>query len=94
MDVDIRFTDAAVSLIAKAGFDPVYGARRLKRAIQQQGENPLSNFILEGKFGPKDGIEVSAKNGCLASRSRRLLKLNSSKRDCRSAQWSHGFMST
>jgi ATP-dependent Clp protease ATP-binding subunit ClpB len=63
MDMDIRFTDAAVSEIAKAGFDPVYGARPLKRAIQQQIENPLSKLILEGKFGPKDTIQVDAKNG-------------------------------
>jgi ATP-dependent Clp protease ATP-binding subunit ClpB len=63
MDMDIRFSDAAVAEIAKAGFDPVYGARPLKRAIQQQIENPLSKLILEGKFGPKDVIEVGAKNG-------------------------------
>ncbi|HZZ91426.1 MAG TPA: ATP-dependent chaperone ClpB [Usitatibacter sp.] len=63
MDMDIRFSDAAVAEIAKAGFDPVYGARPLKRAIQQQIENPLSKLILEGKFGPKDTIQVDAKNG-------------------------------
>ena len=49
--------------LAKAGFDPVYGARPLKRAIQQQIENPLSKAILEGKFGPKDTIRVDAKGG-------------------------------
>src|SRR5204863_439676 len=49
--------------LAKAGFDPVYGARPLKRAIQQQIENPLSKAILEGKFGPKDTIRVDAKSG-------------------------------
>jgi ATP-dependent Clp protease ATP-binding subunit ClpB len=43
----------------------VYGARPLKRAIQQEIENPLSKFILEGKFGPKDVITVTAKNGTL-----------------------------
>jgi len=63
MDMSIRFTDAAVSELAKAGFDPVYGARPLKRAIQQQVENPLSKLILEGYFGPKDAIVVEAKNG-------------------------------
>jgi ATP-dependent Clp protease ATP-binding subunit ClpB len=63
MDMDIQFSDAAVSELAKAGFDPVYGARPLKRAIQQQIENPLSKAILEGKFGPKDTIRVDAKNG-------------------------------
>ena len=63
MEMDIEFSDAAVSELAKAGFDPVYGARPLKRAIQQQVENPLSKAILEGKFGPKDTIRVDAKAG-------------------------------
>jgi len=52
-----------VAELAKAGFDPVYGARPLKRAIQQQIENPLSKSILEGKFGPKDTIRVDVKAG-------------------------------
>jgi ATP-dependent Clp protease ATP-binding subunit ClpB len=63
MEMDIEFTEAAVSELAKAGFDPVYGARPLKRAIQHQVENPLSKAILEGKFGPKDTIRVDAKGG-------------------------------
>jgi ATP-dependent Clp protease ATP-binding subunit ClpB len=63
MEMGIEFTDAAVGEIAKAGFDPVYGARPLKRAIQQQVENPLSKAILEGKFGPKDTIRVDVKAG-------------------------------
>jgi ATP-dependent Clp protease ATP-binding subunit ClpB len=63
MEMDIVFTDAAVAELAKAGFDPVYGARPLKRAIQQQIENPLSKAILEGRFGPKDTIKVDAKAG-------------------------------
>src|SRR5689334_14968388 len=63
MEMDIEISDAAVSELAKAGFDPVYGARPLKRAIQQQIENPLSKAILEGKFGPKDTIRVDAKGG-------------------------------
>ena len=63
MEMDITFSDAAVAELAKAGFDPVFGARPLKRAIQQQIENPLSKHILEGKFGPKDTIAVDAKNG-------------------------------
>jgi ATP-dependent Clp protease ATP-binding subunit ClpB len=49
--------------LAEAGFDPVYGARPLKRAIQQQIENPLSKAILEGRFGPKDVIAVDVRNG-------------------------------
>jgi ATP-dependent Clp protease ATP-binding subunit ClpB len=63
MEMAIEFSDAAVAELAKAGFDPVYGARPLKRAIQQQVENPLSKSILEGKFGPKDTIRVDAKGG-------------------------------
>ncbi|HET6264048.1 MAG TPA: ATP-dependent chaperone ClpB [Usitatibacter sp.] len=63
MEMDIEISDAAVAELAKAGFDPVYGARPLKRAIQQQIENPLSKAILEGKFGPKDTIRVDAKSG-------------------------------
>jgi ATP-dependent Clp protease ATP-binding subunit ClpB len=63
MELAIEFSDAAVAELAKAGFDPVYGARPLKRAIQQQIENPLSKAILEGKFGPKDTIRVDAKSG-------------------------------
>mgnify|MGYP003580162326 CR=1 FL=1 len=63
MEMEIEFTDAAVSELAKAGFDPVYGARPLKRAIQQQVENPLAKAILEGKFAQKDTIRVDAKGG-------------------------------
>jgi ATP-dependent Clp protease ATP-binding subunit ClpB len=66
MDMELRITDAAVAELAKAGFDPVYGARPLKRAIQQQLENPLSKAILEGRFGPKDTIAVDVKNGMFA----------------------------
>jgi ATP-dependent Clp protease ATP-binding subunit ClpB len=63
MDMAMDMTEAALQKIAEAGFDPVYGARPLKRAIQQQIENPLSKMILEGKFGPKDMIRIDAKNG-------------------------------
>ena len=54
----IHLSDAALDKLADAGFDPVYGARPLKRAIQQQVENPLANDILAGKFKPGDLIEV------------------------------------
>jgi ATP-dependent Clp protease ATP-binding subunit ClpB len=50
----------------RGGYDPVYGARPLKRAIQQQIENPLSKLILQGKFGPKDTIHVDVADGELA----------------------------
>jgi len=59
----LELTLGAEEELARAGFDPVYGARPLKRAIQQQVENPLSKAILEGKFAPKDTIRVDAKNG-------------------------------
>ena len=58
MDIGIRISDAALRKLAEAGFDPVYGARPLKRAIQQELENPLSKAILKGTFGPKDTIDV------------------------------------
>lgn len=57
-DMAIELSDAALDLIAEAGFDPVYGARPLKRAIQQQLENPLAHEILAGNFGPNDLIKV------------------------------------
>ena len=58
MEMSLDISDAALQKIAEAGFDPVYGARPLKRAIQQQIENPLSKAILSGRFGPKDRIHV------------------------------------
>ena len=57
-DIRIRLSDAARDKLAEAGFDPVYGARPLKRAIQQQVENPLAQDILRGKFGPGDVVDV------------------------------------
>ena len=58
MDMKLNVSEAALERLATAGFDPLFGARPLKRAIQQQIENPLSRQILEGKFGPNDLIEV------------------------------------
>ncbi|MEX0976811.1 MAG: ATP-dependent chaperone ClpB [Woeseia sp.] len=58
-DMKITLTDAARDKLAEAGFDPVYGARPLKRAIQQRVENPLAREILEGRFKPGDTIEVA-----------------------------------
>ncbi len=57
-DMKIHLSEAARDKLAEAGFDPVYGARPLKRAIQQQVENPLAQEILQGKFKPGDVIEV------------------------------------
>jgi ATP-dependent Clp protease ATP-binding subunit ClpB len=61
-DMRIHLSDAARDKLADAGFDPVYGARPLKRAIQQQVENPLAQEILQGKFKPGDVIEVGVKD--------------------------------
>jgi ATP-dependent Clp protease ATP-binding subunit ClpB len=63
MEIQLEVSEAALQEIAAAGFDPVYGARPLKRAIQSQLENPLAKRLLEGEFGPKDVIRVDAKAG-------------------------------
>ena len=61
----LTLSDKALDLLGNVGFDPVYGARPLKRAIQQQLENPLAREILEGKFQPGDRIAVDAQGGHL-----------------------------
>ncbi|WP_332815396.1 ATP-dependent chaperone ClpB [Ramlibacter sp.] len=58
MDLTLQVSPAALEELAKVGFDPVFGARPLKRAIQQRIENPLSRLILEGRFPPKSVIPV------------------------------------
>jgi ATP-dependent Clp protease ATP-binding subunit ClpB len=63
MDMMLDIDEEALQKIAEAGYDPVYGARPLKRAIQQQIENPLSKAILSGRFGPKDVIPVRVRGG-------------------------------
>ena len=65
MEIGMDISEAALQKIAEAGFDPVYGARPLKRAIQQEIENPLSRAILEGRFGPKDKVRIDVKDGRL-----------------------------
>jgi ATP-dependent Clp protease ATP-binding subunit ClpB len=65
MDMKIQVSDAALREIATVGFDPVFGARPLKRAIQAQIENPLAKAILEGRFAAKDTIRVGAKNSVI-----------------------------
>ncbi|MCU7929240.1 MAG: ATP-dependent chaperone ClpB [Candidatus Thiodiazotropha sp. (ex Codakia rugifera)] len=62
-DMGLVITDAALDRLGEAGFDPVYGARPLKRAIRQQLENPLAQAILAGRFGPGDTIEVDESEG-------------------------------
>jgi ATP-dependent Clp protease ATP-binding subunit ClpB len=65
-EMRLEVSDAALDEIAKVGFDPLFGARPLKRAIQQRLENPIARLILEGRFGPKDVIPVDFKDGELS----------------------------
>jgi ATP-dependent Clp protease ATP-binding subunit ClpB len=64
-EINLQLSDAALDLIGAAGFDPVYGARPLKRAIQSQLENPLAQEILAGRFGPGDTVQVDEQDGQL-----------------------------
>ena len=57
-DMDLKITDAALDKLGEAGFDPVYGARPLKREIQHQLENPLAQAILSGEFASEDTIQI------------------------------------
>jgi len=63
MEMKLEVSPAALAELAKVGFDPVFGARPLKRAIQQRIENPVSKLILQGRFGPKDVIPVDVVKG-------------------------------
>jgi ATP-dependent Clp protease ATP-binding subunit ClpB len=63
LEMSMDVSDKALASIAEAGFDPVFGARPLKRAIQERIENPLAKAILEGKFGAKDRVRVGVKDG-------------------------------
>lgn len=58
MELHLQVSEAALAELAKVGFDPVFGARPLKRAIQQRIENPLSKLLLQGRFPPKSVIAV------------------------------------
>ncbi|MFO1354411.1 MAG: ATP-dependent chaperone ClpB [Acinetobacter sp.] len=64
-DIGLTVDDTAFDLLIEAGFDPVYGARPLKRAIQQQVENTLAQKILSGEFQPGDNILIKAEDGHL-----------------------------
>jgi ATP-dependent Clp protease ATP-binding subunit ClpB len=59
----LELTDAAEEALTEAGWDPTYGARPLKRAIQRLLENPLALRLLEGDFGDGDVVRVDAENG-------------------------------
>src|SRR3990167_6247191 len=61
-DYHVAITDEALDYLAATGYDPVYGARPLKRSIQQHVENPLAQEILSGKFLPGDSINIELKN--------------------------------
>ena len=63
MEMKLEVSEEAVAEIAKVGFDPVFGARPLKRAIQARIENPVARLILQGRFGPKDLVPVDVKDG-------------------------------
>ncbi|MBX3635009.1 MAG: AAA family ATPase, partial [Rubrivivax sp.] len=63
LEMKLDVSPAALQELAKVGFDPVFGARPLKRAIQQRIENPVSKLILQGRFGPKDVIPVDVERG-------------------------------
>jgi len=67
-DLGLEVTEAALDKLGEAGFDPVYGARPLKRAIQHQLENPLAQDILTGRFDPGDTIRVDVEGGALVFR--------------------------
>jgi ATP-dependent Clp protease ATP-binding subunit ClpB len=75
MEMKLDVSEEALQKIAEFGFDPVYGARPLKRAIQHQIENPLSKAILAGRFGPKDTIHVDVKGGQLSFGEERAVEL-------------------
>jgi ATP-dependent Clp protease ATP-binding subunit ClpB len=62
LDLNLQVSETALTLLAEAGFDPVYGARPLKRAIQNEIENPLARAILAGKYAPNDTIMVDARD--------------------------------
>jgi len=63
VDLELELSEAAIDALGEAGFDPVYGARPLKRAIQQELENPLAQKILAGKFEPGSVIRADVEDG-------------------------------
>jgi ATP-dependent Clp protease ATP-binding subunit ClpB len=62
-DIELTLDDSARDRLGEAGYDPVYGARPLKRAIQQRIENPLAQRILKGEFGPGQRVRITVKDG-------------------------------
>src|SRR5512145_1973087 len=74
LDFGLQVSEAALSEIAKVGFDPVYGARPLKRAIQSEIENPLAKSLLEGRFAPKDTIAVDHRGGKMVFETKKTVR--------------------
>jgi ATP-dependent Clp protease ATP-binding subunit ClpB len=74
MEYGLEVSDAALAELAKVGFDPVYGARPLKRAIQSEIENPLAKAILEGRFAPKDVIAADYRGGKMVFEKKKSVK--------------------
>ena len=64
-DIALELDESAMELLANVGYDPVYGARPLKRAIQRMIENPLAQQLLQGNFGPGDTIRTRVEEGAL-----------------------------
>jgi ATP-dependent Clp protease ATP-binding subunit ClpB len=79
LDIRLDVDDAALKAVAAAGFDPVYGARPLKRAIQQQIENPLAKEILAGRYAAGDTIRVKAAGNEIAFEKGRAAKAGAEK---------------
>jgi ATP-dependent Clp protease ATP-binding subunit ClpB len=77
-NMELELDDKARDLLGEAGFDPVYGARPLRRAIQQQVENPLAQRILRNEFGPGDRVRVSVRGGELVFEKQRQMRATGS----------------
>jgi ATP-dependent Clp protease ATP-binding subunit ClpB len=77
-NMELELDDKARDLIAEGGYDPVYGARPLKRAIQQQIENPLAQRILRNEFLPGDRVWVTVRSGELLFEKKREMKATGS----------------
>jgi len=71
--IELRFDDKALQWLANRGYDPVYGARPLKRVIQRSLQNPLATQLLEGKIAEGDTVEVGVENGELTVGGQRVL---------------------
>jgi ATP-dependent Clp protease ATP-binding subunit ClpB len=71
--IELKFDGKALQWLANRGYDPVYGARPLKRVIQRSLQNPLASLILEGKIGDGETVEIGVDNGELTVGGERVL---------------------